>query len=386
MSRRESLLRGTSIRSGSTFSYVYDQQNKITTNQGVVGLTNNYMKKFLLLLILCGLFSYEATAKKIKTSYRDALVFAYSQANSVYEDDSIKLEIYDQCLWATNKTKKTIFIDLSQCFMVHNGSSFPMFDSKQDEKHASKKGVATSVDEFITIAPATGSEQNATFICSMTTGIYGKYTTTTTPSEKFSEYDKRLYSIIDELTDESRKGDPKGKEYKGTATRHLTEDESINNIGASIAYAFNKRSENWNNVSLSTWVSDITLAPFYIEMPKNLTRKEKRGFRAKETDPAIIHVKADSPFEFDTDKSPIIVCDWEGNYKKGTFNLATTRIAKKKGNTALKVIGAVFTYGATLLTPPSEIYYKSVVNFDGAKADWGQLTYVPTILLTGQDK
>lgn len=97
------------------------------------------MKKFLFLLILCGLFTYKAPAKKITTSYRNALVFAYSQTNSVFEDDSIKLEIYDQCLWATNKTKKTIFIDLSQCFVVHNGSSFPMFDQKQNEKHASKK-------------------------------------------------------------------------------------------------------------------------------------------------------------------------------------------------------------------------------------------------------
>ena len=46
----------------------------------------------------------------------------------MFEDDNIKLEIYNEQLWAVNKTKKTIFIDLSQCFMVHNGSSFPMFD------------------------------------------------------------------------------------------------------------------------------------------------------------------------------------------------------------------------------------------------------------------
>lgn len=343
------------------------------------------MKKILLLLLLCSLFTYEASAKKVKTSYRNALVFAYSQANSVFEDDSIKLEIYDQCLWATNKTKKTIFIDYSQCFMVHNGSSFPMFDKKQNEKHASKKGVTTSVDEFITIAPATGSEQNATFICNMTTGIYGNYTSTTSPSEKFSDYDKRLLTLIAQLTDESKEGDPKGKEYLGTATRHLTEDESINNIGASIAYAFNKRTENWTTVALSTWVSDIIFAPFYVQMPKDLTKKEKRGFGAKETDPAVVHVRADSPFEFDKDKSPIIVSDWEGNFKKGTFTLETTRVAKKKKHSALKIIGAFFTYGATLLVPPSEIYYKSILNFDGAQADWGKLDYAPEIMKTEQE-
>ena len=49
------------------------------------------------------------------TSYRYELVYAYSQANSIYEDENIKLEIYNQELWALNKTPKTIFIDLFQC-------------------------------------------------------------------------------------------------------------------------------------------------------------------------------------------------------------------------------------------------------------------------------
>ena len=344
------------------------------------------MRKILFLLILCGLFTCGVSAKsKIKTSYRNALIFAYSQANSIFEDDNIKLEIYDQCLWATNKTKKTIFIDLSQCFMVHNGSSFPMFDKKQNEKHASKKGVATSVDDFITIAPATGSNQNATFICNMTTGIFGKYSTASSPSDKFSEYDKRLLSLINDLVTESQKANPKSKEYEGTVSRHLTEDESINNIGASIAYAFNKRSENWNSVALSTWVSDVIFAPFYVQMPKDLTKKDKKGFGAKETAPAIIHIKAETPFEFDKDKSPIIVCDWEGNYKKGTFTLNSTNISKTKGYSAWQIIGAAFPYGATLLVNP-EVYYKSIIQFDGSQADWGKLEYAKSIQLTQQEQ
>lgn len=108
------------------------------------------MKKVLLLFFFVSL-CVSNTYGKTKTSYRNALIFAYSQANSVFEDDNIRLEIYNEQLWAKNKTKKTIFIDLSQCFMVHNGSSFPLFDKKQDERHASKKGKTTSIDEFITI-------------------------------------------------------------------------------------------------------------------------------------------------------------------------------------------------------------------------------------------
>lgn len=78
------------------------------------------MKKVLLLAITFCLVSISMTAGGIKTDYRNALILAYSQANSVYEDDNIKLEIYDEQLWATNKTKKTIFIDLAQCFSFHN--------------------------------------------------------------------------------------------------------------------------------------------------------------------------------------------------------------------------------------------------------------------------
>ena len=65
---------------------------------------------------------------------------------------------------------------------------------------------------------------------------------------------------------------------------YLTEDESINNIGASIAYAFNKNTENWTSVTLSTWVCDVIFAPCYLEKAQKLSYKEKKGFNAKETD------------------------------------------------------------------------------------------------------
>lgn len=347
------------------------------------------MKKIIILLAAICMVATAASARKIKTSYRNALIFAYSQANSVYEDDNIKLEIYNEQLWATNKTNKTIFIDLAQCFAFHNGASMPLMDNsskKQGDNKASKKGKSNKDDEYITIAPAMGTNQSETFICNMSTRIYGKYTTTETPSTDFTDYDKRLLTVIDEMLEESKKGDRTGDEYRGTVVRHMTEDESINNIGASVAYAFNKKAEEWNNVALSTWVSDVILAPFYVEMPHELKKKEKRGFGIKETDPAVVHVRANSPFEFDEDKSPIIVCDWEGNYKKGTFTLGSTWISKKKGPSVLSIIGAVFTSGATLmLNSYAETSYKKVINFDGADSDWGKLTYVNNIMKTEQD-
>ena len=101
------------------------------------------MKKLLLIIALLGFMAGTAVARDVKTNYRTALVMAYSPANSVYEDENIKLEIYGERLWATNKTNKTIFIDLSQCFLVHNGSSYPMFEESTDEKKASKKKKST---------------------------------------------------------------------------------------------------------------------------------------------------------------------------------------------------------------------------------------------------
>lgn len=344
------------------------------------------MKKFLF-LCLC-MIATVASAKKVSTDYRNALILAYSQVNSVYEDDNIRLEIYDERLWATNKTSKTIFIDLSQCFLVNNGSSYPMFDRKQNEKKASKRKYSSSIDEFLSIAPATGNKQNATFICNVSGGLLRKYSTTESPSKDFSDYDKRLLNIIGELVTESQNADPKKKSYLGTASRHLTEDESISNIGASIAYAFNKRSEDWKNITISTWVSDVIFAPYYVEMPREISKKEMRGFGVKEASSAEIHVLANSPFEFEEDKSPIIVCDWEGNFKKGEFNLATTRIEKTKKKGLFGAIMASLVVGpaAAALVSFEEIYYDSVIKFDGSDANWGSMSFVDDILKTKQDK
>ncbi len=337
------------------------------------------MKKiFLVFAFVASVFSAWA-GSHVKTDIRNALVMAYSPENSVYEDENIKLEIYGERLWATNKTNRTIFIDLSQCFLIHNGSSYPMFDKHQDGDKASKKKITTSVEEFISIAPSAGGNQNETFICNLAGGLYGEYTTSESPSGNFSEHEERLLTVLNELVSESLRADPKGKQYLGTAYRHLAENESINNIGASVAYAFNKRSENWTPISISTWVCDVYLAPYYVEMPTELTKKDKRGFGVKKTESAVVHIKADSPFEFDQDKSPVIVCDWVGNFKKGTFELKTTRVSKKQGGSLfVAALATVLTGGATayLFANLDETYYKSIINFDGENDYWGEMSYM----------
>lgn len=332
-------------------------------------------------LILCVGTVSAKKEKKVETSYRNALIFAYSQVNSVFEDENIKLEIYNQGLWVTNKTKKTLFIDLAQCFLTHNGSSRPIYAKDQDERKASKGGFSTSNEEFLTIAPSTGMGQNETFICPLSDYIFGYYTTVESPMGDFTDYDKRLYGLIDGILKETQQ-DAKGKQYIGTVARHLTEDESINNIGASIAYAFNKRAEEWTSVELSTWVCDVIFAPYYIEKPEDLKAKDKKGFAVKETNPLEIHIKADSPFEFDEDRSPIIACDWVGNYKKGTFKLERIQV-KKVPKTGLLV--NILTAGtAAMAAQLVEDYYKVATKFDGVNENYGKMIYAPTIESTKQ--
>ena len=203
------------------------------------------MKRILFLLTLCGLFSLGVSAKsKLKTAYRNLLIYAY--AESSIEDDNIKLEIINGSLYATNKTKKTIFLDLSQCFIGINGNSSPMYDENQGKSKKSKKGITTSTDVFLTIAPSLGDKQDATFIRSLTPFVWGNYTTTETPlSTDFfgnvkggglTKADKNLFNVLNDLAEKAKAADPKKKHYIGAASCHLTEDESIQTISASIAY------------------------------------------------------------------------------------------------------------------------------------------------------
>lgn len=336
---------------------------------------------FFIVLLILPLFAHAEN----KTNYRSAFVFMYSPANSVYEDDNIKLEIYKEKLWATNKTEKTIFFDLSQCFIVHNGTSYPMFNSAHaDEKNASKKNLTTSIGEFFSIAPSTGGRQNETFICNLAGPMYGKYDSTESFKSDFSEYEERLFNLINEMVLESLEADPKGKNYVGTTHRHLTEDESINTVGVNLAYAFSKDPHEWNNIAISSWVSDVCFTPYYIEMPDKVKNKDRKGFGVKKTDGVIIHLKADAPtFEVNDEKSPIIVCDWIGNFKKGTFELASTWVEKKKWSTGQSLFAGISglllagtgTIIPSLFVNPSEYYYKRSVTFEGDDSDWGKLEY-----------
>ena len=341
------------------------------------------MKKILLLAICCLFFGQAFGGKKSKeeTKYRNALIFMYSNANSVYEDDNIRLEIYDESLWASNKTTKTIFIAVDQSFLIHNGSARPLYDNskkEQGDKKASKKAVATEENLTITIAPKISENQSPTWICDVSTALYGLYSTSETPTGSFTEYDKRLFSAIETLTTEAkRKEDKKQDVFTGSSAIHFTEDESVVNLGFSIAYSFNKKTDEWNNIQLTTWISDLIFAPIYNELPRSMDLDEYKGFGIKQVPYAVTHVKADAPYkEIDKEKSLAIIFDWVGNFDKGSFKLQNAR-AEIPGLKKYQLLGTLMnTMGKSSKTPTIfDMYYKRIIQFDGSDANWGKLKY-----------
>ena len=93
--------------------------------------------------------------------------------------------------------------------------------------------------------------------------------------------------------------------------------------------------------------------------------------------------KADNPFEFDSDRSPVIVVDWTGNFKKGEFTLSPTWVSKKKGMSVGKALlgglATLATGGAAvgiLLTNNEETFYKKAIVFEGSDTNWPKMTYL----------
>ncbi|MDO4526192.1 MAG: hypothetical protein Q4B61_12775 [Bacteroidales bacterium] len=338
------------------------------------------MKKLLVLLALCSFVVCHVSAgkkSKMKTKYRNALIFAYSQANSVYEDDNIKLELYGDRLWATNKTSKTIFIAWDHSFIYRNGSAKPIYqkDTKDDK---SKKGVTDETDLFYSLPPKISEKQKPIELLVVTSSLWGGYSTSETPFGSFTEYDRRLFSAIETLTTEAkRKEDKKDDEFTGSSTIHFTEDESVLNIAVSLGYAFDKKAEEWNNIQLTTWISDVIFTPYYNEIPKEISKKEKKGFGAKESPYAVMHFRANSPFEeIDQEKRRCLIYDWEGDFEKGTFELTSSWPVKHKKIGFWKAFAALTTgFGLFLLAGDyGKHYYKYIVSFDGSEADWGKMS------------
>lgn len=244
------------------------------------------------------------------------LFLAFSGVDSKYEDDNVVVEIYNQLLWVTNKTDRTIYLDLAQCFVYYNDTSFCLYES--DEK---KEGHITDT-QLINIAPNDNKP-----IASLGGYIAGLYSSNNKELKKkeqkkyavhFLTEDKiNFMNIIDEMRMDLE------NTITNSTTRHLTENESFIRLKAAISYSFNKESKDGVNdvipVVISSWVSDITLSKYYTLLPP--PQEKVKSLAAKKINPALVCVPAVSPFEYDEEKSPIIGLDITIDLNKGQFVL-----------------------------------------------------------------
>jgi hypothetical protein len=108
---------------------------------------------------------------------------------------------------------------------------------------------------------------------------------------------------------------------KSCTSIHLTGDESFMKVKVYIIYTTQKYSgdekeREEHSFTISTWVSDMILTKYYIQEQDKI-KQNTNAVNVQGRLTAIMHVLADSPFEYDEDKSPIDI--YETTFDKGTF-------------------------------------------------------------------
>ena len=171
------------------------------------------------------------------------LFMAFSGVDSRYEDENAIVEIYNEALWITNKSNRTIYLDLAQCFAYYNDEAQSLYVPDK-----AKKGNAVITEtQLITIAPNSTEP-----LCGLGTTIMGNYSAYKGKDVRIvNEYTEKFMNVIDELRIELESGN------RNSSSRHLTEDESFIRLKAAIAYSFDKESKDAVPVVISSWLSDV---------------------------------------------------------------------------------------------------------------------------------
>ncbi|MBO4985287.1 MAG: hypothetical protein J6C87_06565 [Bacteroides sp.] len=235
------------------------------------------------------------------------LFLAFSGVDSKYEDENVAVEIYREALWITNKSDRTIYLDLAQCFAYYNDDVVSLYIPDKTKK----KNIVTET-QLINIAP-----KEDRMLCGLASLITGTYSAYVDKKEEYfhniTEYTEKFMSVVDELRIELE------NENKNSATKHLTEDEAFIKLKAAIAYSFDKEAKETTPVIVSNWVSDIILSKYYTLLPP--PQQKTKSLSAKKINPAKICTTATSPFEYEEEKSPIMGYDINIDLKKGRFTL-----------------------------------------------------------------
>lgn len=242
--------------------------------------------------------------RKMDRKANIGLFMAFSGVDNKHEDDNVIAEIYNGHLWLTNKTNRTIYLDLAQCFTYFNERPNCLYVPEKKRG----KDVITETQLF-TIAPNT--TEPIAYLGAQLMGTYSAYEGEHV--KDITDEVEKFMGIVDELRNEFE------KKQCNSVSRHLTEDESFMKLKAAISYSFNREVEESTPIVVTTWLSDITLSKYYNLLPPPLQRK--RNLAAKKARPILVCIAAHSPFEYENEKSPMFAFEININLTKGQFEL-----------------------------------------------------------------
>lgn len=268
----------------------------------------NMSKLALLVAVLSMAFGMKANAQK------QALVIAYSQTENVYEDDNLKAELVRLGLRITNKTNKTIFVD--------RRSSFYYFNDDEPICLYEEKKSSGNYSNIQTLAP-----NSQTWIANLKDQVARKY-------DAGGSYSRYGYGSAQYFSDDAKvqfmgyietmRFELANNPNQSCAKLHLTGDESFIKVKASITYSMDQNFLNNQNkdaelksFSVQTWVSDMIMSKYFVQGQDKVVRSRAVNVQGRMTN--ILHVFADSPFEYDEDLSPLDM--YFVSFGKGSFTV-----------------------------------------------------------------
>lgn len=269
--------------------------------------------RFKRLLLLMSLFFVSFSSFALRHGH--VLVFAFSSANAVYEDDKFKMEFYGNSLFMTNKTNTPLYIDPLSSFCSENEYVY----------NFSRLSVPLTTEAPIVLAPKTTKcmkkmerfgQRNLDVRSGTSYGKYRSLAGTNVGNDEldavpFNQNDRIFLNVVDNLY----RNIGEYSDYKAdhsSAFMHITENESFLKLTASVSYSTNSKLTDAKRVAISSWVSDVVLAKSLLVYPK--MRKQKGVFIS---DNRVLgwnlHVFANLPFNYDEEKSPFAVfhIEWD---------------------------------------------------------------------------
>lgn len=296
--------------------------------------------------------------KKMDEKAHVGLFMGFSGVDSKFKNSDVEVEIYNEALWITNLTNKTVYLDLAQCFAYYNDDPQCLYVPDK----ARKGNTVITETQLINIAPGATKP-----LCGLGTQVGGVYSAYEGKDVRVvTEKTSIFMGIVDELRIQFEEG------QLNCACKHLTEDESPIRLKAAIAYSFEKDCKDATPVVISTWLSDIVLAKYFTVLPAQ--QEKTKSLAAKKVLPARVCVTADTPFEYEEEKSPIMSYDIEIALKKGRFSLSPVVTREVKTN-FLRILGSIYTAG--LISPISvdnkNQFHDKVIQWLGPNVDFTKI-------------